>query len=91
MADASLQAESVCANPTIHSLYAAFMCAKAEWDLMSYSPEYFERDLPRDLEAKFCSAHSEALNKMMLHPSADASDLALKMSVYRDEDLVDRI
>ena len=87
MAVVSLQAESVCANPTFEALYAAYRHAKAKWDLDSYAPEYLADGVPEELEEAHCTAFSAALNAFLLHPAQSAKELSKKLRVYRDEEI----
>ncbi|MEZ5688746.1 MAG: hypothetical protein R3E21_08205 [Caenibius sp.] len=70
-------------------LYAEWRYAKATWDAQSYSPEFYAIGLPEDIDGDLCTATCDALNAFLLHPAATIRQLAVKLSVFRDEEIAD--
>lgn len=70
-------------------LYAEWRYAKAKWDAQSYSPEFYAIGLPEDIDGAPCTAACDALNAFLLHPAANNRQLAIKLSVFRDEEITD--
>ena len=73
---------------TGNRLYAAWRYAKAQWELGDYAPDR-PAGLPEAVADAHCMAASAALNTYLLHPAADLRDLALKLRVFRDEEIWD--
>lgn len=90
MANTTLQAESASANPTFDTLYAAYRFAKAQWDMACYAPENVINGGPSDdVNSAHCNAFADALNTLLLHPVNDAKELARKIAVFKDEEIID--
>lgn len=70
-------------------LHAEWRHAKAVWDAQSYSPEYWAEGLPDEVDSELCGAACDALNRYLLEPAACLRDLAIKLRVFRDEEIVD--
>lgn len=67
-------------------LYAAWRCARAEWELALYSPANSSGSIPEDAEDAYCSADNAALIAYLMAPAEDIGELARKLRVLRDED-----
>lgn len=90
MAVISLQADSVKAQPNeFDRLYAVWRHAKATWDAQNYSPENYWDGLPDDVDAELCGVTCDALNAFLLHPAETNRELAIKLRVFRDEEIED--
>lgn len=90
MAVISLQAESANAKPNeFDRLYAAWRYAKATWDAQSYSPENYADGLPDEQDGELCGVTCDALNAFLLHPAETSRELAIKLRVFRDEEIED--
>jgi hypothetical protein len=69
--------------------FAAFRRLDAEWELARWQPEFVDKDLPDEAEARFCSEHSATLNAYFLTPAEDYEAVRLKLKTYVDEVLYD--
>ena len=69
-------------------LYAAWRRCKAEWDLASYAEETLPGP-PDEVEDRHCDNTAAALNAYLLHPAEDLRALAIKLRVFRNEDIID--
>lgn len=75
---------------TGHRLYEAWRYAKAQWEVFDYSPDDRSRLGARDeVSSAHCRATCDALNAYLLHPADDLPALALKLRVFRDEEIWD--
>ena len=74
---------------TFRRLYAEWRYAKATWDAQCYSPENYAGGLPDDVLNALCIAACDALNAFLLHPAENIKQLALKLNVFRDEEIED--
>lgn len=78
------------ANPNdFDRLYAEWRCARATWDLESYSPENYVDGAPKDIDDRLCGQTCAALNAFLLHPATTSRELAIKLRVFRDEGIED--
>jgi hypothetical protein len=68
-------------------LYAAWRYAKAQWDVADYALNG-ER-LTNEETSEHAKRTFDALNAFLLHPADDAKQLARKMRVFRDEEIID--
>lgn len=84
-----MNAEQPAAKTKSAQLYAAYRYSKATMDLVFYNPATPSQDLPADVEQKMSDDHTEALNAYLLHPAETALDFKTKMTVFRDEEIVD--
>lgn len=85
MADFYLQAESVCANTTFCSLeanYAMYCAAMAKGPDPRSGPASIISD---ELEIGNCFA--EAIHQLMLFPATNIDELAVKLRIFRDEEI----
>lgn len=72
-----------------HRLYEAWRYAKAQWEVFDYSPDKAESCVRDEQSSAHCRAACDALNAYLLHPAADLRALALKLRVFRDEEIWD--
>lgn len=70
-------------------LYAASRRKRAEWDLASYADDALPHGPPDDVQDAHCDETADALNAYLLHPAEDLRALAIKLRVFRDEDIFD--
>ena len=70
-------------------LYNEYRRTKAAWDVVLYAPEHFNADVPDDINTSLSDAHSDALNQYLLHPATKPYELVRKMTVFRDEEIID--
>ena len=68
-------------------LYAAWRYAKGLWDAAEYAPDG-ER-LSNEESIDYGTRTYAALNAFLLHPASDAKELARKLRVFRDEEIID--
>ncbi|MDR3449304.1 MAG: hypothetical protein P4M15_06100 [Alphaproteobacteria bacterium] len=72
-----------------HRLYSAWRHAKAQWDLFDYAPDN-TNDRPADKVSDGLSrAAFKALDAYLTHPAANLANLALKLKVFKDEEIWD--
>lgn len=90
MAVISLQADSANVKPNeFDRLYAVWRFAKATLDAQTYSPENYADGLPDEIESNLCGSASDALNAFLMYPATTNRELALKLRVFRDEEIED--
>lgn len=71
----------------VQRLYAAWRFAKAAWDAELYAPENCTSDMPDEINDRHADLCFDALNAFLLHPAETISDLALKLRIFRDEEI----
>lgn len=86
MANTTLGAESVSANPTNRSLYNAYRHAKAAWDIVLYAPEYEDEDVPAEIDVPLSKSHDEALDRYLRAPVDSVAQLWRKLDIFREEE-----
>ena len=70
-------------------LYSAWRYAKAQWELADYAPDRPRLGLPQEVSDAHCRATCAALNAYLLHPADDLRALAVKLRVFREEEIWD--
>ena len=69
-------------------LYAVWRYSKAQWDLAVHNPKS-----PFSLTDEETNAHCDrtcaALNEYLIHPASNAKELALKLRVFEEEEIID--
>lgn len=85
MATTDLQADSANVTPTFRLLYNEYRHAKARWDTVLYAPEHHHKDVPDDIQNPLMDAHTQAMNRLLVHPAESAHQLVQKLEIYNLE------
>lgn len=89
MAALPIRAESARANNFVQFdiAYYEYRHARAAWNAVIYAPEHLNDDVPDEIDVPLSRAHTEALKLFLLSPCRQLQHLALKLQVFRDEDV----
>ena len=87
MANPSLQADSVRANPeaTFIEAHAAYRYAKATREAAIYAPGNVGKDLPEEIGDPLFDAHEEATMRFFMTPSCSVNAYIWKLRIFREE------